>query len=109
MAAEKKNKYRSPDVSETVVEIDEQVFEKHDVSDYEAKPTERKNKPEQRSEPVIEKKPKPALKERIRQFMVVYQNERTQKIIGLLLILFSSYLGFYLAWRLVVKWVRRLN
>jgi S-DNA-T family DNA segregation ATPase FtsK/SpoIIIE len=99
MAAEKKNKYRSGEVSETVIEMEEQAFEKNDVVDYETQNAERKNKPksapkkaEKKPEQLIEKKAQVGFRARIKQFIDFYQNERTQKIIGLLLILFSAFL-----------------
>lgn len=99
MAAEKKNKYRSSEVSETLVEVEEQAFEKNDVLDYDSKNTEKRNKPksapkkaDQKTEQVVEKKPGKSFSERIKNFIEFYNNERTQKIIGLLLILFSAYL-----------------
>ena len=99
MAAEKKNKYRSGGVSETLIEAEEQAFEKNDVVDYETQNTEKKNKPksapkkvEKKPEQLIEKKAQVGFRARIKQFIDFYQNERTQKIIGLLLILFSAFL-----------------
>lgn len=111
--AEKKNKFRGNDAAEAVAEMDEQrSIEKNDVVDYDVKPTEKKNKPKttQKSspknpEPKNEKpvKEKIAFGSRIEQFLVFYRNERTQKIFGLVLVLFSAYLfiafvSYFFSW-----------
>jgi S-DNA-T family DNA segregation ATPase FtsK/SpoIIIE len=101
MAAEKKNKFRG-DTAGTVVEIDEQPIHKNDVVDYGDKPVERKNKPKtapkkeearQETRPEVSAKKKISFAKRFGQFITFYNDERTQKIFGLLLILFSAYLS----------------
>lgn len=106
MAAEKKNKFRGGDTAETLVDSDEGSIEQNDIVDVvEKKTSERKNKPksapkvaEIKSAPTPEPQPakktkqKISLGKRFEQFLVFYRDERTQKIFGLLLILFSAYL-----------------
>lgn len=104
MAAEKKNKFREKDVIDTVAELEDSFVQKNDIEDYEKKP-ERKNrvkaaaKPETKTEVKTEspktknKTQRVPLTERWAQFMVFYRNERTQKIFGLVLILFSAYIS----------------
>ena len=60
MSAEKKNKFRSIEVDEAWVEVDEQDIEKNDVVDYETKAPTKKNKPKapKNPEPKQEKTPK---------------------------------------------------
>ena len=116
MSAEKRNKFRSSNNVETDIE----EIEKNSIEDYvtpklvEKQPTERKkNKPKttvkvveeetvvEDSKPVKEvknktkekEKSKIALAERLEKFKLFYNNERTQKIFGLLLVLFSAYLA----------------
>ena len=101
MAAEKKNKYRGGDTTETIVEIEEQSIGRNDIVDVEKKSVERKNRPksspknvEAKSEPSPAKaKEKITLAKRLEQCVVFYQDERTQKIFGLILILLSAYLS----------------
>jgi len=110
MAAEKKNKFRGGETAETLVEIEERSIAQNDIVDVvEKKTTERKNKPKSAPKttetktaemkaaptPVPAKSPqqKISLGKRFEQFLVFYNDERTQKIIGLLLILFSAYLS----------------
>lgn len=116
MSAEKRNKFRSVEASETIVETEEQI-QKNDISDFEKferKPlTERKNRAKtSKTEPKEEKeeekteKKKPSLKtaakesnekitlfQRWQKLVSIYENERTQKILGLLLILASAYMA----------------
>lgn len=102
MAAEKKNKFRGNEATETMVAVDEQSIERNDIVDVDKKTTERRNKPksapkkpEEVKEPAAapaSKKEKISLAKRFEQFLVFYRNERTQKITGLLLILFAAYL-----------------
>ena len=102
MATEKKNKFRGGDTAQTFVEIEEQSIERNDIVDVEKK-TERKNKPKSApksaeakpapaTEPVVTKQ-KVSFSKRFEQFLAFYNDERTQKIFGLLLILFSAYLS----------------
>lgn len=102
MAAEKKNKYRGGDTTETIVEIEEQSIERNDIIDVEKKNVERKNRPKSPPKNVEAKADEPAplktkekitLAKRFEQSVIFYQDERTQKIFGLLLILFSAYLS----------------
>ncbi|MBL7933928.1 MAG: DNA translocase FtsK 4TM domain-containing protein [Bacteroidia bacterium] len=104
MCAKKGNKFREQDVVETLVDAEEKSFEKNDIADYTEKPVERKNRP--KSAPKTEEasasrtpkqetkstKQKISLLDRIKQFLVFYRDERTQKIIGLALVLGSAYL-----------------
>ena len=98
MAAEKKNKFREKDVAETVAELEDVFVRKNDIDDYEKKP-EKKNRvktgPKTEIPPAKTKiqKEKISFARRWEQFVVFYRNERTQKILGLLLILFSAYLS----------------
>lgn len=107
MAAEKKNKFREKDVTEAVAELEASFVQKNDIEDYEKKP-ERKNrakstakaeaKPETPVAPKARAKTeKISLLQRWQQFLVFYRNERTQKIIGLLLVLFSAWLSIAFA------------
>ncbi len=118
MAIEKRNKFRDKDNIEQDVE---ELLEKNAIEDYvtpklvEKQPIERKkNKPKStpkvvEEEAVVEDAVKPAkeaktktkekdknkitLAERFEKFKLFYQNERTQKIFGLLLVLFAAYLA----------------
>jgi len=128
MSAEKKNKFRSKNNVETDVE----EIEKNSIEDYvtpklvEKQPVERKkNKPKTtpkvvEEEPVVEdvkpakevktkakekEKSKVALAERLEKAKAFYNNERTQKILGLLLVLFSAYLAiafvsYFFTWQI---------
>lgn len=116
MSTGKKNKFRETPILETTF-VEEKVNEQ-DIEDIASdeeevevkKPKERKNKPkaekkekakpveEEVEEPVKVKKPKVAkistmekLTQRWQQVVSVYQKEQTQKIIGLVLILFGAY------------------
>lgn len=100
MAAEKRNKFRERAATETVAEVEEQVTGKNDVEDYGSRKNgERKNKvkaaPKTAAAAPAErpKKDRVTLLQRWQQFMAFYKNERTQKIWGLLQILFSAYLS----------------
>lgn len=99
MAVEKKNKFRGKDDVETVIaDIEEISGAKNDIEDYSTKNAERKNKAKStvKTEPVKKAEPKKekiSLAVRAEQALNLYRNERTQKIIGLLLILFSAYLS----------------
>ncbi len=100
MASEKRNKFRESAATETVVEADEINVQKNDVEDYSTgkKNTERKNKVKATPKTAPAKQEEPArgkisLRQRWQQFMTVYANERTQKILGLVLILLSAYLS----------------
>ena len=117
MAIEKRNKFRDKDNIEQDVE---ELLEKNAIEDYvtpklvEKQPVERKkNKPKSTPKVVEEEtivedvkpvkeaknktkekdKNKVTLAERFEKFKLFYQNERTQKIFGLLLVLFAAYLA----------------
>ena len=98
MALEKKNKFRGEDVAERVAELDEKIIQKNSIEDYEKKVVEKKNKPKYAPKNTTEAK-QTVGKEKIslslcwQKLITVYKNNRTQKIIGLLLILFSVYLS----------------
>ncbi|MGZ3899362.1 MAG: DNA translocase FtsK 4TM domain-containing protein [Bacteroidia bacterium] len=111
MSTEKKNKFRNKPTVETVVEETQNPFDKVERLTEEKKRPRKEIKEE--TEDVIEKKTKPknapktktettapetrkektSLIQRWQQLTAIYSNERTQKIIGLLLVLFSSYLA----------------
>jgi len=99
MAVEKKNKFRgNGDSDGAVAEMDESAIEKNNIEDYDKKNPERKNKPKSKAPRASVAQPeskasKVTLGQRIAQFVTIYKNERSQKIIGLLLILFSAYLS----------------
>lgn len=122
MAAEKRNKFRESIATETVAEMNGQELAKNDIEDLGKKGRERKsksdtnrddaaqtgkdrantyraesNRTKKTEKPAAEAKPsakdKISLMQRWQQFRVFYTNERTQKIVGLLLILFSAYLS----------------
>ena len=103
MATDKKNKFRGNDPVETMVEVEERSLERNDIEDVVKKPLERKNKPKTQpkvseTEPAPVKQTTPSkqktdFKTRIQQVLAFYTDERTQKILGLLLILFSAYLS----------------
>lgn len=107
MAAERKNKFRDNPVFEVTTPEEENPL--HDIEEpkLEKKPSTKKNKPrkteEEEEETVTEetvkpkakkkeKAPKITIADRFQKVLDVYQNERTQKILGLSLILFASYL-----------------
>lgn len=103
MAGEKKNKFREKDVTETVAELEAAFVDKNAVEDYEAKP-ERRNRTRSKAKaeapapapPERNKPPGATLAQRWQQFVDVYRNERSQKIIGLSLVLLSAYLSIAL-------------
>lgn len=98
MAAEKKNKFRDNPVLETPQDEDENPFHNIEEPKPEKKNAERKNKPKKTEDtppPPKTKKvkvEKPGLKERFEKAQAIYNNERTQKIFGLSLILIATYL-----------------
>lgn len=116
--AEKKNKFRNTPIEETdlMEEKSEPKFEinrQHDIEEdpfLPKKPSAKKNKikkvevVEEETETEVEEAPKPKAKkkekvakvtlmDRLQKVVAVYQNERTQKIIGLSLILTGAYLA----------------
>jgi S-DNA-T family DNA segregation ATPase FtsK/SpoIIIE len=117
MAIEKRNKFRDKDNIEQDVE---ELLEKNAIEDYvtpklvEKQPVERKKNKAKATPKVVEEetivediksvkesknktkekdKNKVSLAERFEKFKSFYQNERTQKIFGLLLVLFAAYLA----------------
>src|SRR6478735_10748699 len=105
MATEKKNKFRdNPAASQLIADVQEPVLEQNDVEDYEVKKPKKNRvksapKTEKAETPVTPRKKeiKPGfserLAERLQNFKTFYNDERTQKIIGLVLILVSGYLA----------------
>lgn len=101
MATEKKNKFRGNPFAETEsADREERVVEKNDIEDYQSK-TPRKNKTKNTTKtseekPVAEttktKTPSPGFTARLTQLINFYKGEKTQKIVGLLLILTAVYL-----------------
>ncbi|MEO6303274.1 MAG: DNA translocase FtsK 4TM domain-containing protein [Bacteroidia bacterium] len=129
MNTEKKNKFRG----KNNVEADIEELEKNAIEDYvrpalkeKQRPEEKKNKVKapkvvveetettEKVEPVKATKEKTvknkgkekiAFIQRVEQFRSFYQNERTQKILGLLLVLFSAYLAiafvsYFFTWQI---------
>lgn len=112
MSTEKKNKFREKPLTETLVEETINPFDKVERLTEEKKPPlkenpsseqtteapEKKNKSKNTAKskpetaPVL-KKEKTSFMERFQQARDVYNNERTQKILGLSLVLFSVYLA----------------
>jgi S-DNA-T family DNA segregation ATPase FtsK/SpoIIIE len=99
MATEKKNKFRgNPTEQESVADVE---TSKNDVEDYEQKPARKnrsKNSTKTAAEPsasqkLAAKSSAPSLRERFENVLKVYRDERSQKIIGLILILVSAYLS----------------
>lgn len=103
MAAEKKNKYRNTDASETVMESDEKSVNWNDVEDQTTRPAEKKSRtrtnskrnpePAATTETPVPKAAKEGMLTRISRLFVLYKTERAQKIVGLLLVLVSVYLS----------------
>jgi DNA segregation ATPase FtsK/SpoIIIE, S-DNA-T family len=104
MSAEKKNKFRNKPLEDIVSEEKENPFSnveriteeksrsRNDIEDVTEKKTKpRNNKP--KTEPVIPKKEKISFAQRLEQFKLFYSNERTQRILGMLLIVISGYLA----------------
>jgi DNA segregation ATPase FtsK/SpoIIIE, S-DNA-T family len=115
MSAEKKNKFRASEVGEQLTEVENQSIEKNDISEYEKKferkpLTERKNKSkapkvesEKKTDNVEQKihnspsKEKVSARQLFEKFKVLYVSDNAQKIIGLTIILFSTFLATALA------------
>jgi len=101
MATEKKNKFRGDPFEQTAAtEQEEKIAERNDVQDYEVKAP-RKNKSKSAAKPAEtlspnkadkEKVPSPGFSERLAVALRIYRDEKTQKIVGLLLILAGAYL-----------------
>lgn len=110
MSADKKNKFRPKTLTDSIVEETQNPFEKVErlteekqrpkkekeevqeekLAEKKARPKNAKAKPETVS--LEAKKEKVSIAQRWAKALEVYHNERTQKIIGLSLILFSAYL-----------------
>ena len=112
MSAEKKNKFRANEPEEALMEEEAKAIQKNDVVDYEEPAKEKRNrtkstKKAEAKAPAAEVKSagkKVTLYERWAQIREVYKNERTQKILGVLLVLFSAYLciafvSYFFAWQ----------
>ena len=98
MSAEKRNKFRETGEVATTAEVEEYDVAKNDIADFGTKKKyERKNrvKTPPSNEPVkappvqTEKTKAPG---KLARAIAIYRDERTQKITGLLLVLFSAYL-----------------
>ena len=127
MGSEKKNKYRGAEVDQNSAELGETNIGENNVIDYESLVDARKNRPKAprervAKEPKQTKEPKDfetktskpvstksvseekvTLVQRWKQLVVLYKNEKTTKIVGLLLILISAYLSicfvsYFLSW-----------
>ena len=114
MSAEKRNKFRPKNIPENEIEeLDNNAIEDYEPVIEKKKSEGGKNKPKstpktttekEKPESVKEKKDKVPFMERVEQFKLFYFNERTQKIVGLILILFSAYLAiafvsYFFSWQ----------
>jgi S-DNA-T family DNA segregation ATPase FtsK/SpoIIIE len=114
MSAEKRNKFRPKNNPENEIEeLDNNAIEDYVPVAEKKKPEAGKNKPKstpkvasekEKPEPLKPGKDKVPFTKRIEQFKSFYSNERTQKIIGLILILFSVYLAiafvsYFFSWQ----------
>jgi DNA segregation ATPase FtsK/SpoIIIE, S-DNA-T family len=105
MSTEKRNKFRAADNADTL-EVIEESIEKNDVSDFVDKGAIKKNRPKSNNKKSeVKKEPVESVTtaQRWQQMVLLYRNERTQKIMGLLLILFSAYLfialiSYFFSW-----------
>ena len=114
MSAEKRNKFRPKNIPENEIEeLDNNAIEDYEPVIEKKKSEGGKNKPKstpkttnekEKPESVKAKKDKVPFMERVEQFKLFYFNERTQKIVGLILILFSAYLAiafvsYFFSWQ----------
>ena len=114
MSAEKRNKFRPKNIPENEIEeLDNNAIEDYEPVIDKKKSEGGKNKPKstpktttekEKPESVKAKKDKVPFMQRVEQFKSFYLNERTQKIVGLILILFSAYLAiafvsYFLSWQ----------
>jgi S-DNA-T family DNA segregation ATPase FtsK/SpoIIIE len=114
MSAEKRNKFRPKNIPENEIEeLDNNAIEDYEPVIDKKKSEGGKNKPKstpktttekEKPESVKAKKDKVPFMQRVEQFKLFYLNERTQKIVGLILILFSAYLAiafvsYFLSWQ----------
>ena len=103
MAEVKKNKLKIPE-SSSKNEIEEPVLKSatKDKTLRQTQGSSTTSKPK-KEKAVEDNTPKVSLKERVAKFVAFYQNERTQKILGLLFILTAAYLAIAFA-SFVVTW-----
>ena len=114
MSAEKRNKFRPKNIPENEIEeLDNNAIEDYEPVIEKKKSEGGKNKPKstpktttekEKPESVKAKKDKVHFMERVEQFKLFYFNERTQKIVGLILILFAAYLAiafvsYFFSWQ----------
>jgi S-DNA-T family DNA segregation ATPase FtsK/SpoIIIE len=114
MSAEKRNKFRPKNIPENEIEeLDNKAIEDYEPVIEKKKSEGGKNKPKstpktttekEKPESVKAKKDKVPFMQRVEQFKLFYLNERTQKIVGLILILFAAYLAiafvsYFLSWQ----------
>lgn len=114
MSAEKRNKFRPKNIPENEIEeLDNNAIEDYEPVIEKKKSEVGKNKPKstpktttekEKPESVKAKKDKVHFMERVEQFKLFYFNERTQKIVGLILILFAAYLAiafvsYFFSWQ----------
>lgn len=112
MCAKKGNKFRDQDAVSAVMDAEEKSVDRNDIADYQQAPVERKNRPKtspKTQEPKAKQEAQPARQKvsfltRIRQAVAVYRDERTQKILGLMLVLFAAYLfialvSYFTSWQ----------
>ena len=115
MSTEKRNKFRGKNTPESETEeLDNNAIEDYVPIIEKKKPEEKKNKPKSTPKTEPEKEKKESVKatkdkvpftERLEQFKLFYGNERTQKILGLILVLFSAYLAiafvsYFFTWQI---------
>src|ERR1041384_320441 len=109
MSSGKRNRFRDGDAPETLVEIVEQVAERPETAVQPEKKTEKKNRSRQNKKEEVKASKveldKPSLAQRWQQALSIYRNEKTQKILGLLMILFAAYLSiafisYFFSWQI---------
>lgn len=112
MCAKKGNKFRDQEAVSAVMDAEEKSVDRNDIADYQQAPVERKNRPKtspKTQETKAKQEAQPARQKvsfltRIRQAVAVYRDERTQKILGLMLVLFAAYLfialvSYFTSWQ----------
>lgn len=115
MSAEKRNKFRPKNNPENEIEeLDNNAIEDYEPVAEKKKAEGTKNKPKSTPKATAEKEKPESVKaskdkvpftQRVEQFKLFYFNERTQKITGLILILFSAYLAiafvsYFFSWQI---------
>ena len=115
MSAEKRNKFRPKNNPENEIEeLDNNAIEDYAPVAEKKKSESAKNKPKATQKVTTEKEKPASVKaskdkvpftQRVEQFKLFYFNERTQKITGLILILFSAYLAiafvsYFFSWQI---------